>query len=101
MVMYRVVRHISNIEAVVIEKATGKTVWYKRQFSNGEERVDKELKSSQHYEWFATFEEAKEYLISTREMAIRSYEYSLKAAKEDLIEVKALTEKEPNSKEIW
>ncbi len=95
---YRVGRYSSNIRAYEVVKNTPKQVKYQDKNFSGDTVIRTEAKFSEFQCWFATFEEAKAYVIKRLKNEIASHEFQAEHAREALEKVSAMEEpKEPSN----
>ncbi len=78
------------IEAVQVERSTDKSVWYKETNWNGSSKISQTRIKSDYYNFFKTFEEAKDFLVKKAERKHENAKRNLDSARSELEEMKAL-----------
>jgi hypothetical protein len=80
------------IEKIEVEKETEKCVFIKRTDYKGKPILDRNNKRSDYYNFFDTFEEAKQFLLSKSYNRINSYKHNLELEKNKYKEILNLQE---------
>ena len=86
--MFRVL--FDSISEYEVTKTSDKSVWYITSRGN----ADRDLRSTNYYSWFDTFEEAKEFIVKKADLKYNSLVMQLCNAKEKLEEAKNITKGE-------
>lgn len=93
MIMYKTGGYRFPIEKVEITRKTDKSVWYMSETYHGKQKEHRELLMSSYYQWFESFDEAKDYLVSNLESIIEALNGRVSVATAELGRVKELQEK--------